>query len=288
MPINCLQEENGQWLIKFFQHKVQRWHRLPANRMIREVIEQQQQWTRQTLGEEYPYLFCHFRGLRSISYPTFGGMRPLPEPPEFGAKHNKMIRIIRLLIENEEIHCSNGQQPHFVGKIIRPSRLQEVRVKHSLEAAQLYADHKHITTTYQHYAPPTREQVAEVDLPLQDLLLNSDNRFLPWQSLPESLLKNPNAHELDLEIAPRLVVYGYCTLDPKTPCPYNLYPKCYGCSSFRPSTGKLPLYERQYVGEQQRLEKASSAGAELAHEEAKTTLEAMDKWLPQLRRIANA
>ncbi|MDV2994632.1 MAG: hypothetical protein N4J56_004286 [Chroococcidiopsis sp. SAG 2025] len=199
-----------------------------------------------------------------------------------------MTRIIRILIEKENLLDVNGQKLHFTGKITRHSRLQEIRVKHGIEAAQLYADHKRSRTTFQHYTPPTREEVAKVDLPFQELLMNSENKFLPWQSLPKSLLQNPKAHELDIEISPRLVVYGHCTLDPKTPCIYNLYPKCYGCSSFRPTTGKLPLYERQYAGEQQRLEEASSAGAELAYEEAKTTLEAMDKWLPQLRSIASA
>ena len=76
-------------------------------------------------------------------------------------------------------------------------------------------------------------------------------------------------------------------ISPKTPCPVNLFPKCYGCSSFRPSTSKLPLYERQYQGEKQRLEEAEKVGAELAHEEAKATIKAMDKWLPELRRLAN-
>jgi hypothetical protein len=126
------------------------------------------------------------------------------------------------------------------------------RYESSIEAAQLYADHVSSTTTFQHYAPPTPEQVATADLPFQELLLNLDNKFLPWQSLPDSLLKNPKAHELDTEINPRLTVYGYGALDPKTPCPHSLYPKCYGCSSFRPSTGKLPLYERQYQSEVQR------------------------------------
>jgi len=112
------------------------------------------------------------------------------------------------------------------------------------EAVQLYADHKHITTTFQHYAPPTREQVAEVDLPFQELLINSDNRFLP-QSLPENLL-NPKTYELDLEITP-----AWWSMDtvpqPKIPVPTTSTPtKCY-CSC--PSTGKLPLYERQYAGE---------------------------------------
>ena len=287
LDFDCLIEENGKWYVKFSQGKSKRWHRILASRKIREIIEEQQQWIREVIGKDYPYLFCHFRSIKQASYPTFSSIKPLPEPSHSSAQVNPMVRIIRMLIEKENVLDANGQKPHFIGKITRPSRLQEVRTKYGMEAAQLYADHKSSNTTFQHYAPPTREQIAEVDLPFQQLLLNPDNKFLPWQSLPESLLKNPKAHELDLEIAPRLVVYGHCALNPKTPCPVNLFPKCYGCSSFRPSTGKLPLYERQYQGEQQRLTEAETAGAELASEEAKATITAMDKWLPELRRLAN-
>lgn len=287
IAFDCLVEEDGKWYIKFYQHKVNRWHRLPATREIRQIIEEQQNWIQQTFSPDYFYLFCHFRVIRKLSYPDFPNMKALPKPPRVDIKNNPMVRIIRWLIEQEDIRDANGQPPVFTGRITRSSRLQEVRAKHGMEAAQLYADHVRSSTTFVHYTPPTREQVASVDLPFQALLMNPDNRFLPWQSLPESLLKNPKAHELDMEIAPRLVVYGHCSLDPKTPCPYNLYPKCYGCSSFRPSTEKLPLYQRQYSAEQQRMQKAQAIGAELAYEEAKTTIEAMDKWLNELLRLAN-
>ena len=287
MAFDCLTEENGKWYVKFAQGKVNRWHKILVSRKIRKIVEEQQEWIVQVIGEYYPYLFCHFRKIKKVSYPDFPNIQPLPHPPKIEIKINPMVCIIRMLIEKENVLDANGQKPHFTGKITRSSRLQEVRVKYGMEAAQLYADHKSSTTTFQHYAPPTREQIAEVDLPFQKLLLNPDNKFLPWQSLPESLFKNPKAHELDLEIAPRLVVYGHCALNPKTPCPVNLFPKCYGCNSFRPSTGKLPLYERQYQGEQHRLTEAEQAGAELASEEAKATMEAMDKWLPELRKLAN-
>lgn len=284
---DCLVEEDGKWYIKFYQHKVSRWHRLPANREIRQVIEKQQCWIRQNLPENYQYLFCHFRGIRASSYPTFPAMKPIPKPPLVLPNSNPMVRLVRLLIEQENICDANGQPPDFTGKITRSSRLQEIRTLHGMEASQLYADHKTATTTFQHYAPPTQEQVAKVDLAFQELLLNPNNKFLPWQSLPESLLKTPQVHELDIEIAPRLVVYGYCTLNPKTPCPYNLYPKCYSCSSFRPSTNKLPLYERQYEGEKKRMTEAQEAKAELAYEEAKETIEAMEKWLFDLKELTN-
>ena len=287
MTFNCLTEENGKWYVKFAQGKVNRWHRILVSRKMRRIIEEQQEWITQVFGKDYSYLFCHFRSIAQSSYPNFSNIKPLPQPPKTNVKMNPMVRIIRMLIDKENVLDANGQKPHFTGRITRSSRLQEVRAKYGMEAAQLYADHQSSRTTFQYYAPPSREQIAEVDLPFQKLLLNPDNKFLPWQSLPESLLKNPTAHELDLEIAPRLVVYGHCALNPKTPCPVNLFPKCYGCSSFRPSTGKLPLYERQYKGEQQRLTEAETAGAELASEEAKATLEAMNKWLPELRRLAN-
>ncbi len=287
LAFDCLIEENGKWYIKFFQQKKNRHHKILVSRKIRRTIEEQQQWIRNTLGEDYSYLFCHFRGIHIKSYPEFSNIKPLPIPPHVNADNNPLIRIIRLLIERENILDANGKKPTFTGKITRSTRLQEVRIKYGIKAAQLYADHKTSKTTFQHYAPPTKEQVAQVDLPFQELLMNSDNKFLPWQSIPESLFKNPLAHELDLEILPRLVVYGHCTLDPKIPCPVNLFPKCYGCSSFRPSTSKLPLYERQYQGEKQRLVEAEKAGAELVLEETKATIEAMDKWLPELRKLAN-
>ena len=64
-----------------------------------------------------------------------------------------MVRIIRMLIERENIIDANGQKPHFTGQITRHSRLQEVRTKYGMEAAQLYADHKSSNTIFKHYAP---------------------------------------------------------------------------------------------------------------------------------------
>ncbi len=287
LQYDCLVQENSRWYIHFFQQKVSRWHKLPANREIRRAIEAQQHWIRETLGNEYPYLFCHFSTIYAQTYPIYPNLKPLPKPPRVTGAINPMVRIIRHLIEREKILDANGQPPRFTGKITRASRLQEVRSKHGLEAAQLYADHTCSSITIQHYAPPTSEQLAKVDLPFQKLLLNLGNQFLPWQSLPESLLQNLMAHELDTEIAHRQAVYGYCALDPKDPCPYKLYPQCYGCGSFRPSLSKLSLYENQYVGEERRLYEAQKAGAELACEEAKSILTAMDKWLPALREVAH-
>lgn len=288
LPFNCLVKENEKWYINVpLQDKTDRQKLIPANRKIRRVIEQQQQWIREIWGEDFPYLFCHFVGFSSNTYPTFPSLRPLPEPSKTSAAENPMVKTIRILIDQENILDANNQKPHFIGKITRPSRLQEVRVKHGLEAAQLLADHKSPNTTFRNYAPPTKEEKAKVALPFQKLLLNIENKFLAFQSAPESLFENPEAHTIDAEISSRYTVYGYCSLDPKKPCPEELFRQCYGCKSFVASTEKLPLYERQYEREQKRLAEAREAGAGLMELEAKHIIEEMDIWLPELRKIAN-
>ena len=289
LPFDCLVEENTKWYIDIpLQGKVDRQHRIPADRKIRKVIEQQQEWIRKTWDEGFTYLFCNFVGIQSISYPKFPSLRPLPEAPKIRSDGNPMIKMIKILIDKENILDANGQKPHFTGRITRPSRLQQVRVKHGLEAAQLLADHKSPNTTFQHYAPPTREEKGKVALPFQELLLNTENKFLAYETLPESLFKNPQAHSVDTELSPRYTVYGYCAIaDSKVPCPHELYRQCYGCKSFVASTDKLPLYERQYKREQQRLVEAKEVGAELIELEAKHIIEEMDRWLPELRKMAN-
>ena len=289
LPFDCLVEDNSKWYINIpLQGKTNRQKRVPANRKIRKIIEQQQRWIRETWGEQFPDLFCHFVGIRPKSYPEFPSLRPLPQPPTRRSPQNPMVIMIKLLIDRENILDANGQKPHFTGRITRPSRLQQVRVKYGLEAAQLLADHKSPNTTFQHYAPPTREEKAEVALPFQELLLNTENKFLAYETLPESLFKNPQAHSVDTELSPRYTVYGYCAIaDSKVPCPHELYRQCYGCKSFVASTDKLPLYERQYKREQKRLVEAKEVGAELIELEAKHIIEEMDRWLPKLRKMAN-
>ena len=288
LPFDCLVEDNTKWYINIpVQGKTNRQKKVPANREIRKIIEQQQQWIRKTWGEEFPYLFCHFVGIRAESYPEFPSLRPLPQPPTRPSPQNPMVIMIKLLIDRENILDANGQKPHFTGRITRPSRLQQVRVKYGLEAAQLLADHKSPNTTFQHYAPPTREEKGKVALPFQELLLNTENKFLAYETLPESLFKNPKAHSVDTELSPRYTVYGYCALEPTKPCPKELYRQCYGCKSFVASTDKLPLYERQYKREQKRLVEAKEVGAELIELEAKHIIEEMDRWLPKLRKMAN-
>jgi hypothetical protein len=114
---NCLVEENDKWYVKFYQHKVNRWQQLPATREIRQLIEKQQQWIQETLGRDYPYLFCHFRNIKKVAYPQFPDIKPLPKPPLVDSFENPMVRIIRMLIEKEHILDANGQKPHFTGKI---------------------------------------------------------------------------------------------------------------------------------------------------------------------------
>ena len=102
LSFDCLLSENGKWYIEFFLNKTKRWLSLPASREIRQVIEEQQQWIREILGEDYSYLFCHFRSIKERSYPAFENIKPLPKPPPVNIDTNPMVRIIRMIIEKRE------------------------------------------------------------------------------------------------------------------------------------------------------------------------------------------
>jgi hypothetical protein len=95
IAFHCLVEENGKWYVKFFQQKTQRWHQILANQKIRRLIEEQQQWIRDNIGEEYSYLFCQFRNIQVTDYPDFSTIKPLPKPADVDADKNPMVRIIR-------------------------------------------------------------------------------------------------------------------------------------------------------------------------------------------------
>ena len=61
LAFDCLIEENGKWYINFFQQENSKMAlEYPASREIREVIEEQQQWIRETFGEDYSLFVLSF------------------------------------------------------------------------------------------------------------------------------------------------------------------------------------------------------------------------------------
>jgi len=88
-----------------------------------------------------------------MSYPTFLDAT-IARASKLDAKHNQMIRIIRLLIENEGIR---EQRTSLPGKLFVPADCKRCGSSFGWrrQPPQTYYDH------FPAHAPPTREQVAE-------------------------------------------------------------------------------------------------------------------------------
>ena len=58
LPFNCLsQDAQGDWFLRYYQSKMKKEIVIPVSREIVAVIQEQQQFIKETLGNDYPYLF---------------------------------------------------------------------------------------------------------------------------------------------------------------------------------------------------------------------------------------
>ena len=74
------------------------------------------------------------------------------------------------------------------------------------------------------------------------VMANLEGKFIPYDSSPESLRKNPELHELDgLKTPFGEPLYGYCIF--REFCPR--FGHCYTCGFHVASADKLPLYKSQ-------------------------------------------
>lgn len=231
--------DGSLWWVEFERKKSEDEHRLPITTDLVHLIHQQQNYITQLWGEEYPYLFCHYQEFGKAGYPNYPRLRAMKRPPMVIAKHNPMVKGIRHLIEHSEIKDSNGKLVNFTGQILRPSRATYlIRNGFSLEFIRIWLKHRHTKTTKRHY---TRYRPGDL-LDVACIMANLDGNFVPYDSDPESLRRNPKLHELDgLQLPSGEPLYGYCTF--REFCPR--FGHCYTCGFHVASSDKLPQYKAQ-------------------------------------------
>lgn len=235
MPKNCLSLDldGSTWWVEFKREKPLDEHRLPVTTDLVRLIQQQQTYINELHGEDYPYLFCHYQGISKRGYPNYPTLKDVQRPPMAEAGNNPMVKVIRLLIEQCEIKDSNGELAKFTGAILRPSRATYfIRNGFSLEFVRIWLKHRSAMTTKRHY---TRYRPGEL-LDVACVMANMDGKFIPYDSNPESLLQNPELHELDgLKMPFGEPLYGYCIF--REFCPR--FGHCYTCGFHVASADKL-------------------------------------------------
>jgi integrase/transposase-like protein len=245
---NCLNldPDGSIWWLKFERDKNNDENRLPITTDLVRLIQKQHHYISELFGEDYPYLFCHYQGVKTEDYPNYQNLTPLKRLPLSGSNRNSMVKAIRHLIKFCQIKDSNGEKASFTGAILRPTRATHlIRNGYSLEFIRIWLKHKSANTTYKHYVRYRPGEMLDVAL----VMANLDNQFYPYESNPETLRQqfqelrqNPQNHELDgLTTIGGVPLIGYCLF--RDFCPR--FGHCYGCGFHVASLDKLSLYQEQ-------------------------------------------
>ena len=232
-PLDCLkQDSRGNWSITFWRKKNKDYHTLPITRDIAKVIQQQQEYINQQLGNKFKYLFC----ARNVSSKKF-----IPVPKVVG--RTTLSIAINYLIKNEDIKDENDKLWHFKNHQIRDSTATYLfESGHSFAVVSKWLGHKTALTT-QKYIHVKDHTLRDETTKVQAKLTNIRGEALHLSDLPETLQKTPNAHTLAIpDDHINTPIYGYCGLPLDEEC--IQWKACYTCPSFVARREQLPDYIR--------------------------------------------
>lgn len=236
---DCLVQEGQYWkLIWHRRKKTKDYHEVPISRTIAKVVQEQQEYIEELWGKDWDYLFCHYRG----SLIDFSELKPVRNIIPASTNNNPLTRVIQYLIETEGILSENGKIAKFTPKILRTTRLTQLFEQgHDLAVVSAWAGHRNFATTSTYYTQVSCELIEQEVGHIQQALVNSDGYHLPYESLPKSFWKTPQAHKLELSGTHiNTPIYGYCGLPLDQGC-YK-FRACYTCSSFVAVPEKLSQY----------------------------------------------
>ncbi len=290
---DCLVQEGGMWAVIFDRLKNNEERRkIFITRTIAKVIQEQLAYIQQLWGDDWDYLFCHYRGL-SDNNPAQPNLQPvkkvIPKSP------NIFSRIIRCLITAEEIRDDNGKLAKFTQRLVRSTRLTQLyNLGHDITVVQHWAGHKKYSTTARYYTKITPEKFKQEIGHIQQALFNAEGKYVAYESLPKSFWENQKAHQLhppeeydslfaeyNMSNTP---IYGYCAQPLEERC--DKFRACYTCRCFVAAPEKLS----QYIELRDRLRKkereALKQGKDVLVEQFQVQTEQLDKIIAGLEGAA--
>lgn len=239
--LDCIKNDShGNWFITFWRKKSKDYHTLPIERDIAKIIQQQQEYIKKILSNDFDCLFCDYLGTRSKQL-ILSALQHI-NPVKRIADIKLLNRCINCLIKSEDIRDENGKLWQFNTHQLRDTRLTYLfETGHELAVVSNWAGHKkqEMTQKYVHVKDHTiRESTASIQI----TLLNIKGEPVNPLDLPKTFQQNPNAHTLSYEDHINTPIYGYCGLPLNEDCPH--WRACYTCPSFVARRELLPDYIR--------------------------------------------
>lgn len=281
---DCLVQSGQQWKLVWHRKKTNDYHEVPISRTIAKVVQEQQEYIQNLWGNDWDYLFCHYHGLSTtdLQAPKLEPVRKVI-PPNI---HNPFFILIRCLIQALDIRNENGQLPEFSLKLLRSTRLTQLFEQgHDLAVVSAWAGHKDFATTSTYYTFVSCELMEREAGHICRALVNMDGHHLPYESLPKSFWKSPQAHKLELSGTHiNTPIYGYCGLPLDQQC--DKFRACYTCSCFVAVPEKLSQYVKTRDELRAKESRAKANGQDVLVEQFGRQADQLDKIITSLQGAA--
>jgi hypothetical protein len=120
---------------------------------------------------------------------------------------------------------------------------------------------------------------------IQQAMVNSNGQYLPYESLPKSFWKTPQAHKLELSGTHiNTPIYGFCGLPLDQDC--HKFRACYTCSCFVAVPEKLTQYILTRDELRKKQSNALANGQEVLVEQFGRQADQLDKIIAGLQEAA--
>jgi len=251
LPLNCLkQDSKSGWFIQFMRWKMKSEATLPISMELAKVIQEQQGYIQQHLGNDFPYLFCRVR--------IGGTERKFIPTPKVMTRYS-FAKHIKRLADKFNICDSTGTQWNFQTHQFRhtvATRMINNNVPQHIVQRYLGHDSPEMTSVYAHIHDATLRK--EIDKYLDTKVVNINGEVI--QSLTPELDTDSNLQWMKKKVLAETLPNGYCGLPTQLTCSKGN--ACLTCSDFRTTIEFLDQHKQQLERASQVLEVAQTNGWE--------------------------
>lgn len=257
LPINCLKfDAKGDVYIQYMNWKMSKEDTKPISLELAKVIQEQQQYIRQHLGESFEYLFS---ARQTGKYRDANPFHPKPK-----VMHDKtFIGFLKKLAEDFNIKDISGKRWNFQTHQFRHTvGTRMVNLGVPLHIIQRYLGHEspQMTMTYAYIHDETLRK--EIEKYHESRVVNFQGEIT---ELDETILSsNDDLEWFKKNVQARALEHGYCAR-PKVlgDCDIPGFDGCYNCPHWRTNKNFLPILKDTLERTNNVLEKARNCGWQL-------------------------
>ena len=257
LPLNCLKfDTKGEPYIQYMNCKMRKEDTKPISLELAKVIQEQQQYIRQNLGESFEYLFCaRHRG-------NYRDKNPFHPKSEVMCDQT-FVKFLKQLVEEFDIKDNSGKHWNFQTHQFRHTvGTRMVNLGVPLHIIQRYLGHEspQMTMTYAHIHDETLRK--EVEKYHSSRVVNFQGEAA---ELDETVLSsNDDLEWFKKNVQARALEHGYCAR-PKVLGNCNIpgFDGCYNCPHWRTNKNFLPILKDTLERTNNVLIKAQNCGWEL-------------------------